>query len=264
MADRPWRRRLVRAAVGALILAGCAVGTAIVHARCWNAVLCETVSGTASPGLLMISRDERTISIAGPEPCYGSVSLSATEHPDRVIVAELWTRPAHPPVCTAQTAMGSWSTRLKAPVGTRTLIDAATGQPATWIGGASLLDPGYLPPGFVLDRLSTFSPFLIDRSTDAPCYERLYVAGQMPHYTQLTISECRGTFAAAKSTIPQVTIQGNVAVAGTTGQIRFENVFGGTHAVIWTRNNWTYTVASTGEDGPLPDETLLAVANGLA
>jgi hypothetical protein len=262
MANIPRRGLPVRAVTIVLILAACGAVTASLGRNCFG--FCGTVSRVSVLGPLLVSRDERTISIAGPGPCTGSVSLSAVERPDRVIVKATWTGPAHPPTCTGAMGMSSWSTRLRAPVGTRSVIDAATGRPAVWIGGPNLLDPGYIPAGFTLDQLSTMSPPLIDRSTDAPCYTREYLAGTMPHYRELFIGECPGTFVTTRSTDPQVTIQDGVAVAGTTGQIRAVNATDGWHAVFWVRGDWTFMVASTGEDAPLPDGTLLAVADALA
>jgi hypothetical protein len=98
-----------------------------------------------SPGSLLISADQRTLT-ASAGMCL-SGSLEARESPDAVTV-RLHLVPQ------AMLAPGScgievFSARLQAPLGSRQLVDGVTGARLAAFPGQGILRPAFLPSGFV-------------------------------------------------------------------------------------------------------------------
>jgi hypothetical protein len=256
------RQLLVILAVVLLILAACLVGSLRLIQGCWLGVDCGPVTETETVSAVLVSPDGRTLSIQGSMPCSGQDTFTATEHPDRVVVADVWTGPAHSPGCTAAMGLGTWTAHLSAPLGNRQLIDAATGRPVPWIGGPSLLDPGYLPPGYRLVRADGRPPELLDDAFQSACSTRWYSSGPGP---ELVISECTGRLVSTTSPHSRLVV-GQVTVAGTTAQIRgFQTAGGARRGLVWEVGDRTYVVATINEaDGPLlPDKALVTIADGL-
>jgi hypothetical protein len=105
----------------------------------------NVVGSYVSPGGLLISADQRTIASTVTRCASGSLEASETPQTITVRLHLLPEMMMAPGVCAAQ----SFSTTLKAPVGSRTLIDGITHAKLPSFDGGRILRPSYLPAGFI-------------------------------------------------------------------------------------------------------------------
>jgi hypothetical protein len=138
------RRVLVVAITGCLaaVSAGCGV---IGSGAGGQVVSFQGYGGTA-----IVSADGRTVTIGPYLPdCPAKVTVVARESATQVALFLQHLTPAHPPPCQqAMPALVDSQVRLHAPLGSRKLVDGATGKPTAWISARLVLRPTVLPAGF--------------------------------------------------------------------------------------------------------------------
>jgi hypothetical protein len=135
-----WKGRATRwvAFCAGCVIAGIVIG--FVAAR-WTT---SSEGQYTSPGAILISADERTLTASAGSCLSGTLDLQ--ESPDAVVV-RLHTVPAvmmAPGSC----AIEIFSARLSAPLGSRQLIDGVTGARLSSFRGQGILRPAFLPTGF--------------------------------------------------------------------------------------------------------------------
>jgi hypothetical protein len=140
-----WTRRV---AFGAgCVIAGIVIGFAVSR---W--VVSKSLY--ASPGSILISADQRTLTASGSGSCV-SGTLDVRESPDAVVVRVRQAGFAMGPgACSVQI----FSARLSAPLGSRQLIDGVTGARLPSFRGQGILRPAFLPRGFVHRYDAAFLP----------------------------------------------------------------------------------------------------------
>jgi len=141
-----FRYRLARTARYALpaliaLTAGIAVGTAGAD------VASSTIAGSDnSPGPILISADQRTLAgTVGGSCSSGYLKVAETTRTVTVVLHRSPNFMIAPGACAIETFVA----RLKAPLGTRRLVDGVTHAALPSFDGSGILRPAYLPTGFI-------------------------------------------------------------------------------------------------------------------
>jgi hypothetical protein len=102
-------------------------------------------------GTAIVSTDGRTITVGefGSGGCGATVKAVARESATRVALF-LRSTPLNPPACpnAAESLITSQKIRLRAPLGSRKLVDGRTGTATPWISARLVLRPTRLPRGY--------------------------------------------------------------------------------------------------------------------
>jgi hypothetical protein len=111
----------------------------------------QIVSDVGYQGPVLVSADRHSVTIGGGDlqyPCFGSLHPFATE---TTTMVELWLRyvtPAqHGPCRFSMARYRPTVLRLSSPLGSRELMDGATGRPLPWLGEWRILRPSAIPTG---------------------------------------------------------------------------------------------------------------------
>ncbi|TDU02019.1 hypothetical protein EDD99_0404 [Streptomyces sp. 846.5] len=118
-----------------------------------------TVSYIDYEGTVLVGADGRTLTVGGDfGACDGkTVQLDAQESTRQVALRLRRTIPPaaqrHVGECSVSSAQAV-SGRLRAPLGARTLVDAANGSPLAWFDGGRALEPAALAPDWIPFRSS--------------------------------------------------------------------------------------------------------------
>lgn len=136
-----WLWRLAAGVTAGLLLAGCGAGSTGGQA--------VTTAGYNGP--VLVSADGLALTVGGGNlfyPCFGTLTPVATQ--ERSVVA-LWLRyvtPVHHGPCQSSMARYPNTTiRLTAPVGSRELVNGATGHQLPWFSQRQVLRPSAIPAG---------------------------------------------------------------------------------------------------------------------
>lgn len=107
-------------------------------------------------GPALLSADHRTVTVAGfTYPCFGTLRPIARETRERVALWLKYVTPVHHGACNMDMAMeGPRSIRLRAPLGSRRLVDGATGRALHWFGAQKMLRPSAIPEGYKLQDVT--------------------------------------------------------------------------------------------------------------
>ncbi|MDR0342869.1 MAG: hypothetical protein LBI49_07050 [Nocardiopsaceae bacterium] len=126
----------------------------------------SSVSYAGYAGPTLLSADQRTVTVAGfTYPCFGTLRPIARETRTRVALWLRYVTPVHHGVCTMDLAMeGPRNIRLSAPLGSRLLVDGATGRSLRWFDVRQMIRPAAIPAGY---KLHVVTP-LVTGSQPAP------------------------------------------------------------------------------------------------
>ena len=116
----------------------------------------QVVSYQGYGGTAIVSADGRTITVGQFGAfCPAKVKAVARESASRVALFLQYSTPRNPPSCPQDAAMRipSQQVRLRAPLGSRKLVDGRTGKATAWISARLVLRPTRLPPGYHLFEL---------------------------------------------------------------------------------------------------------------
>jgi hypothetical protein len=134
----------------ALAVVGC---IAALSSACGNGGYVVSYQGYG--GTAIVSADGRTITVGefGASSCGGTVKAVARESANRVALLLRFSTPRKTPsFCTdVGVALGvitSQQIRLRAPLGSRKLVEGRTGRATAWISARLVLRPTILPPGY--------------------------------------------------------------------------------------------------------------------
>jgi hypothetical protein len=137
------RRRRILAGLGlAVVCTALGIGLGAGGA---NWASSHIVGSYVSPGQLLISADQRTLASTVVRCASGSLEAHETR---KTITVRLHLLPQIM-IGAGECAMQSFTTTLKAPVGSRTLIDGVTQAKLPSFDGGNILRPTYLPAGFI-------------------------------------------------------------------------------------------------------------------
>lgn len=107
-------------------------------------------------GTAIVSTDGRTVTVGQfGTSCPAKVMAVARESATRVALVLQLLTPDNPPPCLPSAApiVPSQAIRLHAPLGSRKLVDGATGRATAWISARLVLRPAALPAGYRLTEL---------------------------------------------------------------------------------------------------------------
>src|SRR5215471_2114403 len=116
----------------------------------------QIVSYQGYGGSAIVSRDGRTITVGEfGASCPAKVKAVARESATRVAMFLQFSTPRNPPSCpnAAAAIVPAQKVRLRAPLGSRKLVDGRTGRATAWISARLILRPTRLPPGYRLADL---------------------------------------------------------------------------------------------------------------
>lgn len=133
---RPW----------VLVGVGCVLVGAAIGFTAARLIAAPFIGHYASPGSILISADQRTLTASAGEACETG-SLDVQESSSTVMV-RLHLLPAIM-IAPGSCGIENFSTTLQAPLGKRQLIDGVTGARLPSFEGRGILRPTFLPAGFV-------------------------------------------------------------------------------------------------------------------
>jgi hypothetical protein len=228
-------------------LAGCGVATGTASHGGGQTVV--SYVGYAGPTLL--SADQRTVTVAGfTYPCFGTLQPIARETKTRVALWLKYVTPVHHGVCNMDMAMeGPRNIRLSAPLGSRLLIDGATGRSLHWFDARQMLRPSVIPAGY---KLQVVTPF-VTGSLPAPATPGCRQDYQSRHAT-LSIIQSAGTLE-----LPQPGGRAPAAIL-----VRGHPGFASAYAIVWREAGYNVLIEVYPEMGNAPvftTRTLIAIAD---
>jgi len=138
--------------VAALAVLGC---IAAISSGCGGAGD-QVVSYQGYGGTAIVSADGRTITVGQfGASCPAKVKAVARESDTRVALFLQFSTPRNPPSCmnAAAAIIPTQKVRLRAPLGSRELVDGRTGRATAWITARLILRPAHLPTGYRLAEL---------------------------------------------------------------------------------------------------------------
>jgi hypothetical protein len=253
-------RSVLAAVIAVIIVAGCAATTPTATRSSPSAGSSFTPHGTTSPqpasaapkatleripGAL-VSADGLDITSTGEGGGeIASLALSARETSTAVTLS-LAAPPATCP-CAANATVEPVKAVLMKPLGTRHLIDAATGDTISVMSGTTLARVGWLPAGYTTDPVDTLAA--TTAVAGGPIgWTRIYAALDPANTNVLTITQYVGDHMADTELVPasgqQVEVNGNpgrVSHGGGADQgYAFQVV---ERQVDWQQNSYTLEVA---------------------
>lgn len=205
--------------------------------------------GYAGPTLL--SADRRTVTVAGfPYPCFGTLRPIARETKMRVALWLRYVTPVHHGVCNMDMAMeGPQVIRLSAPLGSRLLIDGATGRSLHWFDARRMLRPSVIPAGYKLQVVTPFE------------------TGSLPDQA---ISGCRQDYQSRAATFSIIQSAGTLELP-QTGQhapaairVRGHPGFASAYAIAWREKGYNVLIEAYPKMGRAPvlaTTALIAIAD---
>ncbi len=111
----------------------------------------QVVSYQGYGGTAIVSTGGRTITVGqfGSGSCGATVKAVARESATRVALFLRFSTPRNPPPCpnTAASRITSQKIRLRAPLGSRKIVDGRNGRATAWISARLVLRPARLPRG---------------------------------------------------------------------------------------------------------------------
>ena len=224
-------------------LAGCGARGADIpgHGGGKNSV---SYAGYAGPTLL--SADQRTVTVAGfSYPCFGTLRPIARETRTRVALWLKYVTPVHHGVCTMDMAMeGPRNIRLSAPLGSRLLVDGATGRSLHWFDVRRMLRPAVIPAGY---KLHVVTP-LVTGSLPAPAAPG---CRQDYQYRSGTLSIIQS---AGRVELPQAGGHAPAAV-----QVRGHPGAASAYAIMWREAGYSVLIEAYPETGKAPVFTTAAL-----
>lgn len=250
---------VLAAVIAVIVTAGCAATTPTATLSSPSAGSSLTPRGTTSsqpagapkatleriPGAL-VSADGLDITSTGEGGGeVAALALSAHETSTTVTLS-LTATPAHCP-CTANGTIESVTTRLMNPLGTRRLIDDATGDTVAIMSGTTLARIGWLPAGY------TTNPVDILPETTAAAggpigWTRSYAALDPANTNVLTITQYVGDHMADTQLVPAAGLP--VDISGNPGLVSHDGGADQGYAfqvvqrqVEWQQNSYTFEVA---------------------
>ena len=116
----------------------------------------QVVSNQGYGGTAIVSTDGRTVTVGQfGTSCPTKVTAVARETATRVALFLQFLTPDNPPPCpqAAASRVPSQQIRLRALLGSRKLVDGATGKATAWISARLVLRPTVLPAGYRLTDL---------------------------------------------------------------------------------------------------------------
>ncbi len=117
----------------------------------------QVVTYQGYAGTAIVSADGRTITVGEfGTSCPTKVSAVARESVSKVALFLRFSTPRHPPSCPPNAAAGripAQAVRLRAPLGSRKLVEGGTDRATAWISAQLILRPTLLPRGYRLVHL---------------------------------------------------------------------------------------------------------------
>jgi hypothetical protein len=157
-------------------LAAVAGGCAVIGCAGGQVVSYQGYGGTA-----IVSTDGRTITVGefGASSCGATVKAVARESATRVALFLRFSTPRKTPtfcmhVGVAAGVITSQKIRLRAPLGSRKLVDGRTGRATAWISARLVLRPTRLPPGYRLAKLIPAADHAPAQSPGPPGCTQIY------------------------------------------------------------------------------------------
>jgi hypothetical protein len=207
----------------------------------------HVVGRYVSPGGLLISADQRTLASTVTRCASGQLEADESAQAITVRLHLLPEMMIGPGVCAAQ----SFTATLKAPVGTRTLIDGITHAKLPSFDGGRILRPTYLPAGFI-HRYDTASfPDETVSNASAGCVQ-LYSQGDS-YDESIWITQDVGGVWEPPDGVPStpITVHGHAGTA-IPGEIE------------WTESGQLFTIRSvTYAYATLSQQDLIAIGDSL-
>jgi hypothetical protein len=173
--------RLAAGLVAGSVLAGCGQATSISQPDGHQALSPssqavsangQVVSDAGYQGPVLVNTDRRSLTIGGgglQYPCFGTLAPFATE---KSSVVALWLRymtPAHHGPCSSSMARYPATViRLSGPLGSREVVDGATGHPLPWLGEWQILHPSAIPAGLRPEGITPGGPIGDGQNGAAP------------------------------------------------------------------------------------------------
>ena len=239
-----WKGRWARrAAFGTCcVVAGIAIGFLVAR---W---LNSSAGHYESPGSILVSADQRTLTASAGGCSTGT--LNVQESPNAVVL-KVHLAPAFmigPGACAIENFP---SARLRAPLGSRQLIDGVTGARLPSFRGKSILRPAFLPSGFVHRYDAAFIGSDTVAGASAGCTQ---VFTQGDSYDEaIWISQIAGGHwrTPAGITAAPIVVRGQPGLA-VSGEIEWTQ-----HGQLFTIQSVTYAYATLGKS------QLIAIANSL-
>lgn len=268
-------------AVAAVVVAGCAAPSSPVAGADLNSARSATIGApdvgpTATGGLpallqdipaALVSADGRHITVTGRGGgSVVSISLAARETATAVKLS-LLAVPARCP-CHANLILEPVHATLSAPLGSRRLVDAATGQTITIMSGTTLATVGWLPAGFQTTPIDALADSGSTQPVSgSPGWVRRYAAQNPADTNIITISQYPGDHTSdlqpSNAALQPVDVNGHQAFSwhdgGADQGYGFQVV---RRAVVWQQAGYTFEV----EDSltrVVPGQTVLAEADVL-
>lgn len=209
------------------------------------------VSYAGYVGPTLLSGDQRTVTVAGfTYPCFGTLQPIARETKTRVALWLKYVTPVHHGVCNMDMAMeGPRNIRLSAQLGSRLLIDGATGRSLHWFDVRQMLRPSAIPAGY---RLQVVTPS-VTGSLPAPATPGCRQDYQSRHGT-LSIIQSVGTLE-----LPQTSGRAPAAIL-----VRGHSGFASAFAITWREAGYNVLIEAYPEMGNAPvftTTTLIAIAD---
>lgn len=209
------------------------------------------VSYVGYGGPTLLSADERTVTVAGfTYPCFGTLRPIARETKTRVGLWLTYVTPVHHGVCNMDMAMeGPLNIRLGAPLGSRLLIDGATGRALHWFDARQMLRPSAIPAGY---KLRVVTPF---------------VTGSLP---APATPGCRQDYQSRDATLSIIQSAGTLELPQTSGRapaairVRGHPGFASAYAIMWREAGYNVLIEAYPEMGDAPvitTKALIAIAD---
>ncbi|MFI9329369.1 hypothetical protein ACIGZJ_17715 [Kitasatospora sp. NPDC052868] len=249
--------RLSRRARWIVIAVLAVVGVEVALQTWWLPAKWHTYDAAAT-GRMLVGPDGRTITLTVEWQCEQEPDLIARESGDRVDVLLHRKGFMGPTYQCPEGGTARISTRLRAPLASRPLVDGVTGQPVVHFDGRELATPSYLPPEYDHpdEDPVPYLPGLASPPANVPSWTVGFQHGaQSRSGPRLLITQTRGGEPPAQGE-PQASVNGHPAafVSGSPAS--------GPRSVIWSDGTYTYAVSS-GRPASLTDGELLRVAEGL-
>ena len=142
--------------VALVAVAGCLAAVSAGCPAVGSAAGGPVVSYHGYGGTAIVSADGRTVTVGEfGASCPATVRAVARESINRVALFLRFVTPASPATCPQAAAprVPSQEIRLRAPLGSRMLVNGATGRATAWISARLVLRPTVLPTGYRLFEL---------------------------------------------------------------------------------------------------------------
>jgi hypothetical protein len=202
----------------------------------------------ASPGSILVSADQRSLASTVSSGC-ATGDLEVQETADTVTLRlHLW-----PDIMIApgECAMQSFTATLRAPLGSRHLVDGVTHAELPSFNGSGILRPTYLPPGFI-HRYDTASfPDETVSGSKGGCVQ-LYTQPDSYDEAIWITQDIGGVFQTPEQASDIAIVVRGLPGIAIPGEIE------------WTENGQLFTIRSvTYAYATLSQDELIAIANGL-